>query len=344
MAAETVSDVVHERVVSAASAWCPGSSVTDLRTVPGGHSGITMRATVWRPGDDAVDVVVKMTPPDRPAIGRHDVLRQARVLRALEGIEGLLVPAVLLADEREPNLFAMEFVEGESAEPVLDGPNLAPSEVAKRARSAARMLAALHAAPLAAGPLADEPVLSVEDELARWRQTMDAVPERLRPKAAELHAELSGSIPSAGESVVLHGDYRLGNTLSWKGRVRAVIDWEIWSVGDRRVDLGWFRMFCDEANFPGASTPAPGMPSADELLREYEDAAGVTVADEEWFDAFASYKMAAIMGHNLRRHLEGRHHDPYQERLAPTILALVDRGLGIMKREAAPEPASPPNR
>ena len=58
------------------------------------------------------------------------------------------------------------------------------------------------------------------------------------------------------------------------------------------------------------------------------------MADATWFLAFARLKMAAIMGHNLKRHREGRYHDPYQERLPPTIASMVARGLEVTERSA----------
>jgi len=60
-------------------------------------------------------------------------------------------------------------------------------------------------------------------------------------------------------------------------------------------------------------------------------AAGGGVAGDQlaWFEALGRYKMAAIMGHNLRRHLEGRHHDPDQERLPETIRRLIETGHSI---------------
>jgi aminoglycoside phosphotransferase (APT) family kinase protein len=327
---DEVSPEVVARIRAAAGASPLNAYAEDVRAMPGGHSGVTLRAKLLPAIGQPRDVVIKMTPPGRPAIGRHDVLRQARALTSLADVAGLAVPGVVLVDYDEPNLFAMDLVSGQSAEPVLDGPDLPPAETESRALDAARMLAALHAAPIDPLTLEDEPILDLSDELARWRRTMEAVPEELRPHADRLHDLLNRTVPNSVQPGILHGDYRLGNTLCGDGRVRAVIDWEIWSLGDPRVDLGWFRMFCTEDNFPEVATPAPGMPSADRLLKAYEDGIGSKVIDMAWFDALAGYKMAAIMGHNLRRHREGRHHDPYQETLVPTILRLVDWGLEVL--------------
>jgi aminoglycoside phosphotransferase (APT) family kinase protein len=92
------------------------------------------------------------------------------------------------------------------------------------------------------------------------------------------------------------------------------------------VELGWFLVFADGTNFPGVGRDVPGLPSEDELVKLYA-ADGRPVDDLAWFNALGRFKMAAIMGHNLRRHREGRHVDPDQEQLPDTILTLIRTGL-----------------
>ncbi|GAB2928772.1 phosphotransferase family protein [Rhodococcus aerolatus] len=296
-------------------AGTPGE-VGPLVPLTGGHSGLTYRVAV---GDEAV--VVKAVPPGQRSVGRHDVLRQATVMRSLAGT-GVPVPRLLASDDREPAWYAVEFVTGESLEPVLDDPAVEPDLAAQRMRRAADVLPTLHAVD--PGRLPDAgPVLTPADELARWARTMGAVPPELVPGAAALQARLGGRVPEAVDPVLVHGDYRLGNLICAGTEPRAVIDWEIWSVGDPRVELGWFLVFADGDNFPGVGRAVPGLPPAGELLERY----GPCLPEQPWFNALGRFKMAAIMGHNLRRHREGRHHDPDQERLPDTITRLIATGL-----------------
>jgi aminoglycoside phosphotransferase (APT) family kinase protein len=202
----------------------------------------------------------------------------------------------------------------------------APIAAARMLRAAA-ILPALHDVPLDKVPVDSDP-LSPLDELGRWARTMAAVPPDVVPDAQRLHARLADSVPEAVAPTLVHGDYRLGNLLCHGTEPAALIDWEIWSVGDPRVELGWFLVFADGSNFPGVGREVPGLPSADELVSAYA-ADGRAVDELAWFEALGRYKMAAIMGHNLRRHLEGRHHDPDQERLPDTIRRLIETGLSI---------------
>lgn len=316
---ETATTALRARVVEALRAQGHEGEPGALEPMLGGHSGLTYRIALGRE-----QFVVKSVPPGQRAVGRHDMLRQARIMTALRGTE-VPVPAIRATSETEPAWFAMDLVRGESLEPVLDDPPVEPALAAARMRRAAEVLPRLHGVPLDSLPVDGDP-LGPADELARWARTMGAVPPELVPAADELERRLAARLPDPVAPVLVHGDYRLGNILATGEEPAALIDWEIWSPGDPRVELGWFLVFADGANFPGVGREVPGLPSAEELVELYV-AEGPPLADLAWFDALGRFKMAAIMGHNLRRHREGRHHDPDQEKLPATIERLVRTGL-----------------
>ncbi|MFJ6569529.1 phosphotransferase family protein [Streptomyces sp. NPDC091292] len=295
----------------------PDSPIGDLKTLPGGHSGLTYSVTA---GD--ARYVVKAVPPGQRPVGRNDVLRQARVLGALAG-SAVPVPAVVASDDRQPAWFAMDFAAGEAVEPVLDAPEVPAGTARARMLEIASVLRRLHGTDIRTPGLGAPEPLDAAGELARWSRTLHAVPAELRPGGEELLTRLADALPSDGrQPVLLHGDFRLGNVLCAGERAVAVVDWEIWSVGDPRIDLGWFLLFTDHRNFPHLGRAVPGLPTEAELLDTYRDGRPPLPA-MDWFRALGRMKMAAIMGHNLRRHREGKHHDPDQERLPPTIAAMI---------------------
>ncbi|MEQ8718419.1 MAG: phosphotransferase family protein [Acidimicrobiales bacterium] len=321
-------DVARRATAAAAEVW-PGASVDGVHMMMGGHSGLTLAGTLHGAGERR-EIVMKVAPPGRTPVGRHDVMRQARLLQGLGTVEGVAVPDVYFTDDDPPPLFAMSFATGEATEPVLSANALDPAVTRARTFAAVELMAALHGAVPGQIGLDDEPVVSIVEEMQKWEKTMHAVPPELRPRGPELLARLRAEVPDDVEPSVVHGDYRLGNILIDGVTPTAIIDWEIWSIGDPRGDLAWFCVFTEQGDLPGASYDAPGMPSADEVVAAYEAASGGPVRDWVWFQAFGRFKMAAIMGHNLRRHREGRHHDPYQETLVPAILALAERGIELL--------------
>ncbi|MEU9188481.1 phosphotransferase family protein [Streptomyces sp. NPDC048484] len=311
------------RVRDRLAARHPGAPIGELKTLPGGHSGLTYSVTA---GD--ARYVVKAVPPGQRPIGRNDVLRQARVLAALAG-SPVPVPGVVALDETQPAWFAMDFAAGEAVEPVLDEPEVPPETARARMLEIASVLRRLHDTDVRAPELDAPEPLDSAGELARWSRTMHAVPAELRPGGEELLARLAEEVPGDLPPVLLHGDFRLGNVLCVGESPVAVVDWEIWSVGDPRIDLGWFLLLAEHRNFPQLGRAVPGLPTETELLDAYLDGRPALPA-MDWFRALGRMKMAAIMGHNLRRHREGRHHDPDQERLPPTIAAMIRSARDIL--------------
>lgn len=316
------------RVHAAVGALHPGRELGPLEVLPGGHSGLTYRMVT---GDEAV--VVKAVPPGRRSRGRHDVVRQARMLRALAGSR-VPVPRLIAVETAEPAWFAMSWEPGEAVEPVLDGVTLAPGLARSRASRAAQTLAVLHSAdptPL----LAEAVPVTPDDEVAKWTAVLHAGPEEFVPRGDLLADTLGTSHPTPAVPAIVHGDYRLGNILFEGAEPRAIVDWEIWSIGDPRVDLGYFGVFADHRNFPGIGTEVAELPSERELTEICLRAGGRDPGGMDWFGALGRFRMAAIMAHNLRRHREGRYDDPAQETLPPTIRALTEGGLELLHRATA---------
>jgi aminoglycoside phosphotransferase (APT) family kinase protein len=301
----------------------------DVAPLTGGASSLTYSARV---GDQRV--VVKVAPPGLPPVLNRDVLRQARVIRALHGT-AVPVPDVLWEDAGDPPdvppLFVMSFVEGASLEPLFDRHGDDPEPVvAERIRDAALTLAALHALDPASIGLGAEPVVGPQDEVDRWCRLLETVDPLLAPGWEGVAVALREREPAAMPAAVVHGDFRLGNLLSVGATVTAVIDWEIWTVGDPRIDLGWFLANADPATYQRATRYASALPSPDELLDLYAAALGRDLGDVEWFEALACFKSTAtwslIVKHNRRR----AEPDPDIEAIAAILPDLLARARTLL--------------
>jgi len=194
-------------------------------------------------------------------------------------------------------------VPGECLEPILQAP---PPEVMPlvpaRAFAAAAMLSALHRVDPDAVGLSGEKETSLEDEVQRWTRAFETVDAQMSARYLEAHELLFATMPPALPDTVCHGDYRLGNMLCDGSEVAALIDWEIWSLSDPRLDLAWYLFFTPEAKHPMASNFGPtGMPSADELYSAYVDASGREPDNMEWFHCLIRYKEAAATALLMKR-------------------------------------------
>jgi aminoglycoside phosphotransferase (APT) family kinase protein len=296
--------------------------VDRLHPLPGGASSVTLAGRL-----DGHRVVVKVAPPGTSPTLNRDVLRQARIIRAL-GASEVPVPDVLLEDAGDPPevppLFAMSFLDGTSVEPLFDreaAPPVDAGVMAERLRAAARVLARLHRVDPASVGLGAEPVVMPAEEVDRWCRLLETVDPALVPGWQEVGEQLRQSVPAALPPALVHGDFRLGNLLADGTRITAVIDWEIWSIGDPRVDLGWFLINADPKTYQ-RSTPHSGCtPTVSELTEAY----AVPAPRVDWFMGLACFKSAAtwslIVKHNRRRISP----DPQLEEMAGVLPRLLER-------------------
>lgn len=346
MAASQVEDgllaQLRDRVGQRVTGWRPGAQVLRVSPLTGGTSSLTFLVELGGVAAAETPVVLKVAPPGLPPLRNRDVLRQARLQRAVQ--HGLqhgqrpLAPDVLFSDPGDPPevppFMAMNLVPGECVEPVLCDPaeRPAPAQVRARFFDAVQVLARLHEIDPGAAGLAAEPAVGLAAEVDRWTRAFATLPGEMsgdyERAAAALHANMPAPLPPA----VNHGDFRLGNTLCEGGRVNAVIDWEIWSVGDPRVDLSWLTFFTDDAGHPAvAPGTVAGTPAGREIVRAYEDAIGRPVPDLGWFDALTRYKEAGVTGLLLKRAMKlGRPVKESMARMRPELPRLVQEAIRIV--------------
>lgn len=219
------------------------------------------------------------------------------------------VPEVLLQDAGSPpevpSLFIMSMIAGESFEPLFDEHGTATeAEVAHRYVGAAQTMARLHRLdPVALGCHA-EPHADAATEIDRWSATLATVDPTLAAGWQDVRDALRHKAPEPVTPSVVHGDFRLGNLLARGSAITAVIDWEIWSVGDPRIDAGWFLINCDPQTYRRATAYAGVVPDREELVAHYAAARGTEISDLDYFQALACFKSVAtwslIVKHNRR--------------------------------------------
>jgi aminoglycoside phosphotransferase (APT) family kinase protein len=209
-------------------------------------------------------------------------------------------------------------------EPLFDGCT-PTTDLVERYRDACRVMAALHSlSPVALG-FGDEPVIDPLAEVRRWCDTLQTVDATLVPDWQDVRDALLRHAPKALGPSVVHGDFRLGNLIAAGAHIKAVIDWEIWSIGDPRIDAGWLLINCDPETYQRVPASAGVAPPIGELAQIYQRELGCEVTDLDWFSSLACFKSAAtwslIVKHNRRR----RYPRAELEAMATDLTRLLER-------------------
>ena len=148
-------------------------------------------------------------------------------------------------------------------------------------------------------------------QLRRWRGQVDATESPNRPVIDEVHDQLAAAIPDQGPARLVHGDFRLDNTIvSDSGDVLAVLDWELTTLGDPLADLGamlcyWSRPGDISIALTAPPTLADGFLERDEVVAVYERASGRTIGNVGYYYAFATWRLACILDGVVDRYRAG---------------------------------------
>ena len=190
------------------------------------------------------------------------------------------------------------------------------------------VLAALHSIPPESVGLADfgRPDGYLERQVRRWKKQLDASRSRDIPGIDELFQRLSRDIPRSGAPAIVHGDFKLGNTLIAGGKVRAVLDWEMSTLGDPLTDLALFLLYGDEA-IDLDSEEKGEMANPEEIVAHYAEATGRDVSRLGWYLGLACFKLAVIAEGIHFRYTQGLTVGEGFAEIGEHVGRLVARGL-----------------
>jgi aminoglycoside phosphotransferase (APT) family kinase protein len=349
-------DIVHSAAEGAANARPPllildsllafldrlglGDGEPEIRPIGDGHSNVTYLF-------DRGGARFVLRRPPRPPIppSANDMLREVRVLKALEG--RARVPRVLAVcdDERVIGapFYIMEEVIGHV---VVDAMPSALDSPAERHRTGEELIDALveiHAVDWRAAGLEGfgKPEGYTERQVRRWLGMWDHNKTREIPAVEHVGAWLGANLPTSPAATIVHGDYRLGNVLlapEPPSRVIAVLDWEMSTIGDPLADVGYFEMFYVEADDPPAGvyelsgvTRDAGWPRRAELLARYEERSGRSMTDIRWYRTLALWKSLIIIEGNYKRASTGQSDDVFNAGLADGVIELAERAEELVR-------------
>jgi aminoglycoside phosphotransferase (APT) family kinase protein len=309
-----------------------------LERVMGGQSNPT-----WYVDAGARRLVLRMQPPGELLPSAHALDRESRVVRVLEGT-GVAVPHVLCYSEDRSvvgtTFYLMDRIEGRIFHTaLLEG--VGSGERRAMYRAAAEMLARLHGVDWQAVGLGDYGKHGeyFARQLRRWTRQWEASRQRPIPELDRLIAWLPNHLPQQDETTLCHGDYRFGNLMFAPAAtdVVGVLDWELSTLGDPLADLGYFCMpyFVSGAHGGVADVDraALGIPAQEDLLADYNRAAGRERKVLPFHIAFAFFRFAVIFAGIEDRARRGNAADPnaaaYSANRADGLARMACEILGI---------------
>ncbi|RBI62305.1 phosphotransferase family protein [halophilic archaeon] len=311
-----------------------------------GHSNETLFVT-W--GDR--DLVVRRPPPGETAETAHDVLREYRVMDALQDTAVPVPPTVLACEDHSvvgSDFYVMERVEGDVLRDAEPDRFAAPDARRRVGEQLVDTLAAIHSLDYEAVGLGEfgRPAGYTDRQVDRWTKQLEwaferTAEERTVPVLEEVGDWLAENRPPDHEHALVHGDYKLDNVMFAPGtppELVAVFDWEMATLGDPLADLGWMLSYWRDSGDPAPATPeltatfmeADAYPTRRDLVERYEDATGIEYDHDRFYRALAVYKLAALGEMFYRRYLEGNSDDPLYPRMEDRVPALAERAKRIV--------------
>ena len=277
--------------------------------IAGGHSNLTYKLT-----DRAGAAYVLRRPPLGHILeSAHDMGREHRIISALAATD-VPVPATFgLCEDKGVNgqpFYLMDFVEGVVPHDVEAAAPIPAAERRSAGEHIIEVLATLHLVnpdDIGLGNLARKEAY-LQRQLKRWTQQWEATKTHEIPEMEESARLLHLNMPEQVGSAIVHGDYRIGNMMIRDGRMVALLDWELCTLGDPLADLGYLLNNWSQQGEPGAeanATSIGGFPDRDYLCEVYERRAGRDLNRIDYYRAFSHWRLGAIAQGVYKRYLVG---------------------------------------
>jgi aminoglycoside phosphotransferase (APT) family kinase protein len=297
---------------------------------------------VYRGGEE----YVLRRPPRGPLLPTaHDVAREFRFLKALHGTAARVPRPVVLCEDATvigAPFYLMERKRGVVIRGELPAPLQGLSERLRIGEEMIDALAELHSVDWQAAGLEGKTEGYIDRQLKRWRSQAELTVGRVRelPGLAEVTGWLNKNRPVAGDSTVVHGDYKLDNVMfadTAPARLIAIFDWEMATIGDPLADLGWLLHTWGrpEVMVPGEALPLtaePGFLTREELAERYADRTGRQMKNFPFYHAMALWKLAIILEGLYVHYRQGTASNPGAAEFETRVPALIRRAALVIER------------
>ncbi|OBK22895.1 aminoglycoside phosphotransferase [Mycobacterium asiaticum] len=317
--------------------------VENVRAIAGGSQNIMARFE-----RDGREYVLRRGPAHPRPYSNTAILRETQVLSALVGTD---VPhAALIQACDDPSVlggsvfYLMEPIDGFNASVELPALH-AGSESVRRAMSFALVdaLATLGAVDHAAVGLADfgKPEGFLQRQVPRWLAELDSYhspsfhPQI--PGVSDVADWLTAQQPTRWTPGIMHGDYHAANVMFARTgpTVAAIVDWEMATIGDPLLDLGWllasWRLPDVEGVFGGPFARSPNLPSTAELAHRYGQQTTRDMSHLRWYTVLACFKLGILLEGTWARAHAGKASMDVGQQLHTTTLRLFERAIELIE-------------
>lgn len=310
----------------------------DAELLQGGRSNLTF---VLTDGDQRW--VLRRPPLGELTPSAHDMGREYQVVAALGGSGVPVARAVALAGPEVLGVpfSVVEFVDGRVIRTTEQLHALGDADIARCAYAVVDVLARLHQVEPEAVGLAGfgRPEGYLTRQVRRWFDQWQRVRTRELADIDTLHTRLADICPAESGASIVHGDYRVDNTIlahDDPGEVRAVVDWEMATLGDPLADLGLHLVYSDPAFAPvlagSAASTSDRLPPADALAERYARTSGREPANLEFYLGLGYFKIAVIAEGIHARHLRGMTRGEGFEQVGDAVAPLAAAGLRALSK------------
>jgi aminoglycoside phosphotransferase (APT) family kinase protein len=281
--------------------------------IAGGRSNLTFLVT------DAVGrrAVLRRPPVSHLLPTAHDMAREHRIITALADTDVPVAPVLGFCDDPDVTgqpFYVMDFVDGLILRDAEAGVQLPEDRRGAAADSMIEVMARIHAVDPDAVGLGDlgRKEGYIARQLNRWHRQFEQSKTREVPLVDEVHDFLAARIPEQGPAAIVHGDYRLDNTIIGSdGQIRAVLDWELCTLGDPLADVGLTMVYWYDADEPppdyqaAPASTLPGFPTKAYLAARYAELTGTDLGLLDYYVSFGFWKLACIADGVFARYSSG---------------------------------------
>jgi aminoglycoside phosphotransferase (APT) family kinase protein len=290
-------------------------------------------------------IVLRRPPREVPAGRNETMLREYRVLEALNGTDVPHPEAIAVCEDTNvigATFYLMGHIDGWS--PMSMGSTWPPpfdTDVEARRGLGFQLvdgIAKLSKVDWRARGLEGfgKPDGFHERQVDRWLSHLSRFQFRELPGINESADWLRHHKPSVYEPGIIHGDYQFANVMFAHGapaRLAAIVDWEMATVGDPLLDLGWVIMgWPREGDQPSMDyVDYSGLPTRDELLEYYAKESGRSVDEIDYYEILARFKIAIVLEGGYARYVEGGADNPKMEAFGPIVLDMMQKAAELSR-------------